>query len=193
MTAAAHPTLEPGTVYRTRDLARWGANPTRLAARLVRDGELVALGHGLYGCATPSFFGPKLPDDRAVMRAFLGSDDFVFSGPPTWTPLGLGATAAWSATLVYNRKRTGTFRFGQRTYLLRRVAFPKDPTPEWRVVDLMRHRDEAGLDVETLTTQLRAAVDQRRFDVAGLILAAESFAEGAIKQLMADTLEAWVV
>jgi len=35
MTAPAEPQLKSGRAYRTRDLARWGRNPTRLAQRLV--------------------------------------------------------------------------------------------------------------------------------------------------------------
>ncbi|MCB9740330.1 MAG: hypothetical protein H6747_13800 [Deltaproteobacteria bacterium] len=179
-------------MYRTRELARWSANPTRLAARLVRDGALVALGHGLYACPTPSFFGPKLPDDAAVMRAFLGSDEFVFSGPPTWTPLGLGATAAWSSTLVYNRKRTGEFHFAGRTYLLRRVDFPADPSPEWRVIDLLRHHEQAGVDVETVAQRLRTSVENGRFDVAALLVCASTFAEVSIRTVLEQALGVWI-
>jgi hypothetical protein len=192
MSVAAQPDLEPGKVYRTRDLARWGANPTRLATRLVRDGHLVALGHGLYGCHRPSFFGPALPDDAAVMRALLGSDDFVFSGPATWNPLGLGSTQLSAATFVYNRKRSGNFEFGNRTYLLRRVDYPDEVTPEWRVVDLFRHRMQAGVDAATLVRNLRHAIKEQRFDVAALLVAAERYAEHAVASLIADAADAWV-
>ena len=42
MTASAQPRLKRGRVYRTKEFARWGANPTRLAKRLVREGEVAA-------------------------------------------------------------------------------------------------------------------------------------------------------
>jgi hypothetical protein len=44
----SQPHLEPGRVYRTRDLAIWSANATRLATRLVEQGKLVPLAHGLF-------------------------------------------------------------------------------------------------------------------------------------------------
>jgi hypothetical protein len=47
MTAAV-PILEPGRVYRTRELATWSANAPRLARRLVDEGALVPLAHGLF-------------------------------------------------------------------------------------------------------------------------------------------------
>lgn len=47
MSIAAQPQLEPGRTYRTRDLRAWGANPTRLARRLVDEGKLREAAHGL--------------------------------------------------------------------------------------------------------------------------------------------------
>ena len=57
MTAPAHPQLEPGRVYRTRDLAAWSANAPRLAKRLVRDGALLPLANGLFAYPKRSRFG----------------------------------------------------------------------------------------------------------------------------------------
>lgn len=34
-------------VYRTSELRQWGANPTRLSARLEQEGQIRRLGHGL--------------------------------------------------------------------------------------------------------------------------------------------------
>ena len=63
MTAAA-PSLEPGRVYRTRELATWSANAPRLARRLVDEGALVPLAHGLFAHLRPSRFGPVPPRDE---------------------------------------------------------------------------------------------------------------------------------
>src|SRR5204862_2670747 len=131
-------------VYRTRELSAWGANPTRLAKRLLREGQLRQLAHGLFYSPQTSRFGPVPPDDVAILRAFLGDDAFVITGPPRWNALGLGATALFSATLVYNEKRSGEFRLGGRRFLLRRVRFPKVPPPEWFVIDLIEQHDAAG-------------------------------------------------
>ncbi len=48
MPAPAQPRLEPGRVYRTCDLGTWGANPTRLARRLIREGRLRSLAQGFF-------------------------------------------------------------------------------------------------------------------------------------------------
>ena len=137
--------LDPGQVYRTRDLARWSRNPTRLAARLVERGSLRRLGWGLYMRPRASRFGDVPPSDEDLLRAFLVDAPFVVTGPPAWNALSLGATALHADTLVYNTKRSGAFRLGGRTFRLRRVAFPENPPAEWFVVDLLQHADEAGV------------------------------------------------
>ena len=145
MPAPAQPRLEPGRVYRTRDLTTWGANPTRLARRLVREGRLRSLAQGLFYAPKSSRFGPVPPEDEEILRAFLGSDEFVLTGPPYWNALGLGTTAAFPVVLVYNTRRSGEFAFGHRRYRLRRVRFPRRPSAEWYVIDLLEHR---GPEVE---------------------------------------------
>src|SRR5919197_5697510 len=144
MPAPSHPELEPGRVYRTRDLAAWGSNAPRLAKRLVRDGVLVPLAHGLFAHPRHGRFGTVPPTDDELMRAFLDGAPFVFTGPDRWNALGLGTTAMFAVPLVYNTKRSGTFELGGRRFVLRRVAFPERPQREWYAVDLLEHADEAG-------------------------------------------------
>lgn len=93
VSTAAAPNLRPGRVYRAHDFARWSANPTRLAKRLVRQGVLVQLAHGLFARPKQSGFGPVPPDDEALMRVFLGTSRFLFTPPGFWNLLRLGATA----------------------------------------------------------------------------------------------------
>ncbi len=71
MTAPAQPKLKAGGAYRTRDLARWGRNPARIAQRLVREGRLREAAHGLYYTPVPSKFGPVPVSDEVLLRAFL--------------------------------------------------------------------------------------------------------------------------
>jgi len=58
---AVEPRLQPGRVYRTIELARWGKNRSRLVRRLVREKKLVRLAYGFYLC----------PDERPYAREFL--------------------------------------------------------------------------------------------------------------------------
>lgn len=63
--------LEPGHVYRTRDLSQWTSNPARLARRLVERAQLRQLAQGLFVHPRQSRFGTVPPADEEVMRAFL--------------------------------------------------------------------------------------------------------------------------
>jgi hypothetical protein len=161
---ATTPELEPGRVYRTGDLRRWSANPTRLASRLVRQGALVPLRHGLYSAPRTSRFGPIPPSDEALLDAFLDGDPWLVTGPPAWNALRLGSTALFAMPLVYNRKRSGMFELGGRRFLLRRVRFPDEVTPEWYVIDLLSHADSAGVSRDVVLESLGRAVAAGRFD-----------------------------
>ena len=162
MGATAEPTLEAGRVYRTRDLAAWGSNPPRLAKRLVREGRLVPLAHGLFAHPQQSRFGSVPPTDQELMRAFLDGASFVFTGPEKWNALGLGSTGVFTIPLVYNTKRSGRFVFGGRPFQLRRVAFPENPPPEWFVVDLLENAEQAGASRTELAAALTRALRRGR-------------------------------
>ena len=168
MTIAAQPELEPGRAYRTQDLLRWGANPTRLANRLVEEGRLRKAAHGLFYAPIRSSFGAAPADDEELLRAFLKGDPFVITGPPRWNALGLGSTAMFAKTLVYNRRRSGEFTLDERSFLLRRVGFPEDPSPEWFVVDLFQHHAMAGADLDELTARLTEGLKQGRWNAERL-------------------------
>jgi hypothetical protein len=168
MPTTTHPPLRPGRAYRTKDLSAWGANSPRLAKRLVREGQLVELAHGLFAHPRKGRFGVVPPADEEVMRAFLDGGRFVFTGPERWNALGLGTTALFATPLVYNTKRSGTFELGGRKYQLRRVAFPTRPTLEWFVVDLFENAARAGADPEALAEALLRAVGAGAFDAGRL-------------------------
>lgn len=179
-----HP--KEGTVYRTRDFAKWTANPTRLAQRLVEQGTLMSLASGLYGCPRHSRFGVVPPKSEDVLRAFLDGGPFVFTGPEYWNALGLGATVMFPLQLVYNTKRSGEFTLGGQRYLLRRVKFPRRPTPEWYAVDLVTHRDMVGLDLETLRSGLRRSLKHGDLNASVLRRMAEQFGTKETQQFIGD-------
>ncbi len=125
-----------------------GLNSTRLAKRLVRENRLRQAARGLFYVPVPSRFGAAPPRETELLGAFFTCSPFLISGPPKWNVLGLGATAMFAATLVYNTKRTGEFTFDGRRYLLRRVLFPENPMPEYFVVDLLQQHDMAGASLD---------------------------------------------
>jgi len=164
MSQAAKPRLEPGRVYRTREFRRWSANPTRLARRLVRDGRLREAARGLFYSPAASRFGGAGADEAAILKAFLGKSPFVITGPPMWNALGLGATAMFSATLVYNTRRTGEFTLDGRRFQLRRVLFPRHPPPEWFVVDLLEHHEMAGVSIDKIGRRLARSLRDGKWE-----------------------------
>lgn len=125
---------------------------------------MAQIANGLYAHLQISRFGAVPPTDDEIMRAFLEGGPFVFTGPDRWNALGLGTTAVFATPLVYNTKRSGTFELGGRPYRLRRVPFPEKPSPEWFVVDLLEHADEAGASRAELTTALSHSLARNRFD-----------------------------
>jgi hypothetical protein len=186
----APPTLTPGRVYRTRDFARWTSNPPRFARRLAQEGRLKPLAHGLFASPKQGRFGVVPPTDEAVMRAFLDGAPFVLTGPERWNALGLGTSASFAAQLVYNTKRSGEFQLGGRRYLLRRVAFPKQPSPEWYVVDLFQHAEQAAADRDDLTRALGEALRRGRFDAARLRTCAQEYGSRDTQQRIEEALDA---
>jgi hypothetical protein len=184
MTLAAKPNLDPGKVYRTRDLKPWSANAPRLAKRLVESGELVPLAHGLFAHPKRGRFGTVPPSDEEMLRAFLDDSPFVLTGPDRWNALGLGTTAVFAEPLVYNRKRSGRFVLGGRAFQLRRVAFPETPTPEWYVVDLLEHAGQAGAARSDVANELARALVSGRFDRERLRAAAACYATRATRELL---------
>lgn len=176
------PTLRSGRVYRTADLRAWSANPTRLAKALVRKGRLQPLAQGLFVHPKRGRFGAVPPTDEEVMRAFLHGTPFVFTGPEQWNAIGLGNTATFAVTLVYNLKRSGEFMLGGRRFLLRRVRFPRRPTPEWYAVDLIENAGMAGVTLENLENGLAKALADGRLDASAL---QENAAEYGTKRTLA--------
>jgi hypothetical protein len=190
MNTPAQPELEPGRAYRTRDLRPWSANPTRLARRLVDEGKLREAAHGLYYVPVPSRFGPAPASDEALLRAFLGGERFLVTGPPYWNALGLGSTAMFAVKLVYNLRRSGEFELDRRRFLLRRVYFPETPTAEWFIVDLLQHHDMAGVGLSVLREGLVATLRIGRWDRARLREMADVYGTKATLALVDEALRA---
>jgi hypothetical protein len=190
MSSTRHKRYRPGAVYRTRDLRRWARNPTRLARDSVAGGELVRLAGGLYACPRKSKFGALPPSDEAIMKAFLDGAPFVFTGPERWNQLGLGSTARFASRLVYNTKRSGEFLFGNKRFVLRRVRFPRRPSPEWFVVDLLEHHGMAGVDLDLLKKNLVGALRLDRFDPDELVRMARRYGSKATQALVGRVIAA---
>jgi hypothetical protein len=134
--------LQAGRVYRREDLARLSKAVDRHLQELVSAGTLKKLAQGLYYAPKQSSFGPLPPTDEQVVRGFLRDNEFLVFSPSSYNTVGLGTTQLYNSTLVYNHKRHGVFKLGNRQFHFRvKPRFPKKLTPEFLYVDLLNNLD----------------------------------------------------
>ena len=182
--------LIPGRVFRTRDLAAWSSNPTRLVKRWVDEGICVRLKNGLYAIPKPTEFGMAPPTSGDLLTRFLNGDAFVVTGPPVWNALRMGSTQLFALPLVYNRKRSGVFRLGGRAFRLRRVRFPDTLCPEWYAVDLLENLGPMCLDVAETEGHLAARLQDGTFSGDRLRQMAQAYGTKATQALVRRAITA---
>jgi len=148
--------LCPGTVYRREDLAQFSNAVDRHLRSLLSVGKLQKLAPGLYHVPRPSRFGPLPASDEELVRAFLRDDDFLVFSPSAYNSVGLGTTQLYNQTLVYNHKRHGQFKLGNRQFDFRvKPRFPKKLTSEFLYVDLLNNLSELAEDRDMVLARAR--------------------------------------
>jgi hypothetical protein len=155
MSSSQHPKLEPGRVYRTRDFSPWAKNShdSRSWSRKVFSSGSETAFSSTRGRASSGRF----PAEDEILDLFLDVSPDVVTGTESWNDLGLGTTAAFASSLVYNQKRSGRFTLAGNVFDLRRVSFPEHPPKEWYVVDLFENADRAGASRTDLARALGSA------------------------------------
>ena len=148
--------LQAGRVYRREDLARLSKAVDRHLQELVSKGTLKKLAPGLYYAPKQSNFGPLPPTDEQLVQGFLRDKDFLVFSPSSYNTVGLGTTQLYNSTLVYNHKRHGVFKLGNRQFHFRvKPRFPKKLTPEVLYVDLLNNLDDLAEDRDAVLSQAR--------------------------------------
>ena len=148
--------LQAGRVYRREDLARLSNSVDRHLSQLVSTGTLKKLAQGLYYAPKQSSFGPLPPTDEQVVKGFLRDNEFLVFSPSSYNMVGLGTTQLYNNTLVYNHKRHGVFKLGNRQFHFRvKPRFPKKLTPEFLYVDLLNNLDQLTEDRDSVLSQAR--------------------------------------
>ena len=148
--------LQAGRVYRREDLARLSKAVDRHLQELVSKGTLKKLAPGLYYAPKQSNFGPLPPTDEQLVQGFLRDKDFLVFSPSSYNTVGLGTTQLYNSTLVYNHKRHGVFKLGNRQFHFRvKPRFPKKLTPEFLYVDLLNNLDDLAEDRDAVLSQAR--------------------------------------
>lgn len=148
--------LQAGRVYRRMDLAHLSKSVDRHLNLLLSIGKLKKLTQGLYYLPIQSKLGPLPPTDEQVVKGFLRDNEFLVFSPSSYNTVSLGTTQLYNSTLVYNHKRHGVFKLGNRQFHFRvKPSFPKKLTREFLYVDLLNNLDELAEDREAVLSQAR--------------------------------------
>jgi hypothetical protein len=188
--ATAHlaDTLKAGHVYRREDLARLSTAVDRHLRELVSMGKLQKLARGIYHAPKQSKFGLLAPADEDVVKAFLRDNDFLVFSPSSYNMVGLGTTQLYNQTLVYNHKRHGIFRLGNRQFDFRmKPRFPKKLSLEFLFVDLLNNLEELAEDRDVVLTQARNKLPS--FDRDRLQAAVDSYGNMATRKRLREWID----
>lgn len=143
--------LQLGQVYRREDLAKWSKSVDRHLDLLVKEGTMQKLSQGLYYVPEQTVFGQTPPNEEIVIRSFLKDDPFLVTSPNAYNGLGVGTTQLYNQRTVYNHKRHGQFKLGNRHFDFRiKPHFPKKLTQEFLLVDLVNNLDLLSEDREAV-------------------------------------------
>ncbi len=139
--------LEPGGVYRRTELANWSKSVDRHLDELLQEGTLQKLSQGLYYYPKESVFGKTPPDENMLVESFLKDHRFLVTTPNAYNSMGVGTTQLYNVRTVYNHKRHGEFKLGNKTFQFRiKPHFPKKITPEFLLVDLVNNLESLAED-----------------------------------------------
>ena len=139
--------LKQGRVYRREDMIEWSNAIDRHLEKLVEESVLEKLAQGLYYVPKISAFGKVPPDEDVLVRGFLKDDRFLLVSPNSYNSLGGGTTQLYNKKVVYNHKRHGIFKLGNREFdFQRKYDFPTKITQEFLLVDLVNNLDELAED-----------------------------------------------
>ena len=161
--------LRAGMVYRRGDLLPFSKAVDRDLSLLTKRGVLEKLGSGLYYKPAKSLFGLLPPDNQELVRGFLKDDNFLLYSWNQYNALGLGLTQLYNQPVVYNHKRHGLFKLGNKTFDFRRSSrgFPKKVTPEFLLIDLVYNLNELAEDISLVKEKINKNLS--KFDLKKLL------------------------
>lgn len=175
--------FRPGQAHRRRDLAGLSSNLDRHLKKLVDEGELRKLRRGLYYRPRNTRWGKLPPEEKEMLRKFLGTDRFVSYALSNLNGLCLGTTQLYTTQIVLNQKRHGSLLMGNWDFFFqRRTNVPKRLTKEILLVEMLNNMKKLAEDPYKLMDRIRtqlASDDQSKyrvsFDREQLLKAAKQF------------------
>jgi hypothetical protein len=169
--------LKRGNVYRRAELEQLSNAVDRDLGKLVAEGTLQKMSHGLYYYPKKSVFGVVPPAESDLVRAFLKDDVFLTTSPNDYNALGVGTTQLYNKRIVYNHKRHGEFELGGRKFFFHlKPKFPKKLSEEFLLVDLVNNLDSLAEDKEAVLARVlekaekvdKAKLNRAVLDYAGV-------------------------
>ena len=158
--------LKPGSVYRRNELVQWSNAVDRHLAALVDEGTLKKVSPGVYYYPKESVFGKLPPEETTLVRTFLKDGRFLITSPNAYNSLGVGTTQLYNKTTVYNHKRHGAFKLGNRIFHFQmKHHFPSALSQEFLLVDLVNNLDQLAEDSENILKNVAAKIpsmDQKK-------------------------------
>lgn len=147
--------LKRGKVYRREDLAKWSKSVDRHLGQLMEEGTLEKLSQGLYYFPMETAFGKTPPEVDVLIAAFLKDKRFLVTSPNTYNSLGVGTTQLYNKRVVYNHKRHGEIKLGNRTFDFQiKHHFPNKVTEEFLLVDLVNNLEQLAEDQNDVLTKV---------------------------------------
>ena len=151
--------LKPGKVYRRDELTAWSNSVDRHLEELVEEKVLQKVSHGMYYVPRPTVFGAAPPDEKVLVKSFLKDDRFLLTSPNNYNSLGVGTTQLYNTRVVYNHKRHGEQKLGNRTFFFRmKPFFPKKLTEEFLFVDLVNNLASLAEDQDAVLNNVKHKV-----------------------------------
>lgn len=181
--------LKRGKVYRRSDLAKWSKSVDRHLEALLEQGILQKLSQGLYYYPDESAFGNTPPEEEALIKSFLKDDRFLLTSLNAYNSLGVGTTQLYNQRTVYNHKRHGDFKLGNKNFSFRvKPHFPKKATPEFLLVDLVNNLDALAEDPNELLKNI--SWKARTMDVKKLERSVSEYGNARAKRIFAPLTSA---
>lgn len=152
--------LRPGAVYRRAELGKWSAAVDRHLQEMIKAGMIEKLSGGLYYVPKQSVFGKAPAEDKELVKAFLKDSRFVVTSANDYNTLGVGTTQLYNTRQVYNFKRHGNFKLGNRSFrFVRKPYVPEKVTKEFLLVDMVNNLKHLAEDKSAVMNKVREKVE----------------------------------
>lgn len=177
--------LQPGKVYRRKQLAQWSTTIDRHLKKLVQSGDLTKLSGGLYYHPKQTAFGQSPPTAEDLVSTFLKNDPFLIVSMNAYNALGVGTTQLYNETVVYNHKRYGRITLGGRTFEFRvKRRFPGAASAEFLLVDLVNNLNRLAEDKSFILGKVNEVAE--KFDPSQLLEAAKHYGVTRAKKFFTE-------